>query len=152
MKKKNAVPLTTGEKRLLKLADHLEGGKLGHKKFYFGMWNTDEELTQLATNGCGYAGCAIGECPAAFKRSWKWKSGAPVLIGLRLPRDQQFDSFASAQKFFGLSMMEANHLFIPMRQFTNTLGGRELSRTATKTQVARNIRTFVKIKSKNRAR
>lgn len=47
-----------------------------------------------------------------------------------------------AQEFFGISEDEAYHLFIPGRQAEH-LHGAVLDGTATKEQVAANIRTFV---------
>ena len=43
--------------RLLRLADHLDHGKLGHEEFDFKQYNDTTESM------CGTAGCAIGECP-----------------------------------------------------------------------------------------
>lgn len=47
------------KRRLLKLATHLETGKLGHRHFYFGAYN----LGAVTANKCGTSGCAIGELP-----------------------------------------------------------------------------------------
>src|SRR6266849_5188737 len=95
-------------RRLKKLEVHLRRGKLAHKKFYFGAWNADKYLRAFTTNGCEFAGCAIGECPKVFRRHWRWCKGAP-----RLRLSSVCDPAVSAQKFFGLSERKADGLFLP---------------------------------------
>lgn len=134
-------------KRLLKLAHHLESGKLGHEKFYFGQWNTDKCLCQMQKNGCGYAGCAIGEAPFAFPRQWRFHKGHPRLKGIRTgPLGQAIIPEISAMKFFGLEQDELDHLFIPCLQSPSEFAGTQLNRDATPRQVAANIRAFIKRK------
>lgn len=131
------------KKRLLKLADHLEKGKLGHKKFDFSVVNADTAGNELAKNGCGFAGCAIGECPIAFPREWCFTKGAALLRGRKAARSglgNRLQAFSSAEDFFGLTKVESYHLFSPGRQFH----GSYLGIDATPKQVARNIRAFVK--------
>lgn len=65
--------------RLLKLAAHLEKGKLGHKVFAFAYINANARGLELKRNGCGTMGCAIGECPIAFPNDWRFHKGRPVL-------------------------------------------------------------------------
>jgi hypothetical protein len=133
------------KERLLKLAEHLEHGQLEHVMFYFGSWNANQSLKSLSTNGCGYAGCAIGECPIAFPDSWKWLHGKPTL-------KENEDSLPErdAATFFGLNHIEFGHLFIPDDQSPERYGGIELSNSATKEQVASNIRIFVNSVEANR--
>ncbi len=134
-------------KRLEKLATHLEKGKLGHKKFYFGAWNTTADLTQLYDNGCGTAGCAVGECPFVFPRHWAFKRGHPVLRGVeRIPYghvELNATPVVHSMDFFGLSKNEAWSLFLPYNQPAD---GKQLRRDATRKQVAANIRAFIKRK------
>lgn len=144
------------KRRLLKLAEHLERGELEHRKFYFGNWNVDEKLSPLHTNGCGFAGCAVGECPQAFPQQWRWKDGQPTLRTIEHTIDPPIES---AQEFFGLDEDEMNHLFIPSFAYVSggsrfsvrnqrpwRYGGRVLGNRATKEQVAANIRAFIKTK------
>lgn len=126
--------------RLLKLANHLEKGKLGHKKFDFSIYNSND----IDQNGCGSSGCAIGECPVAFPKHWEFsKNGTPVL------RECLFGSPChSGETFFGINEEEYEHLFTPAGQMTRMYGGKYLNPSATKIQVAKNIRAFVEKKSK----
>lgn len=140
---------TIYKKRLLKLAEHLERGKLEHKKFDFAAINVDKDDNILVVNGCGFAGCAIGECPAAFPRQWHWSAGGAMLrarSGSSLRGANTEIGFASAEQFFGLNDLESAHLFAPQCQITSSYGGRELGGGASAKSVAKNIRAFIKRK------
>ncbi len=122
--------------RLLKLADHLERGKLGHKVFFFGAYNaegTKAENQPVFKKKCGTLGCAIGECPFAFPRNWKFNDfGYPVISSTA-------DEESSGMQFFGINSRDYAHLFIPGLQYD-----KKLRDTATRKQVAAHIRKFVK--------
>jgi len=118
-------------RRLLKLAKHLESGKLGHDQFNYSIYH-DEDI-------CGTAGCAIGECPFVFPEHWvfrrtgrygvkflKLKSAKPG----QLTRD-------SSMEFFGLSLAQHQFLFVP------GMRGSPLSVIASRQEVAAHIRKFV---------
>jgi hypothetical protein len=130
--------------RLLKLAKHLREGKLAHKVFYFGSWNADEDFCALERNGCGYAGCAIGEMPALAPRRWRWKNGLPKLTGMTQREANKLDirrgniPLAGAMVDFGLTKGEAEFLFVFDEH------GNNLTVNATRIQVAHNIEQFVK--------
>lgn len=126
------------KKRLLKLADHLMRGKLGHKKFDFSTYNS---FSPNNPSGCGTNGCAIGECPIVFPRQWKFAkgSGAPILRCEDTHYEQD-----SGQIFFDVGMREYEHLFIPEMQNPSRFGGVHPGFKATRKQVARNILPFVK--------
>jgi len=130
------------KERLLKLAKHLRSGKLGHKKFDFSGWNQDKYGNELDHNGCGFSGCAVGECPIAFPKEWRFKDGDVQLrkgnVCVGYPKK-------NAMKFFGLTGDEADHLFIPSYQEIDSFGGMVLRNNATKKQVAQNIETFVAV-------
>lgn len=124
--------------RLLKLADHLEHGQLGHQVFDFNSYNTGQNGKSHHAPSCGYAGCAIGECPVIFSE-WRYDlQGWPYLPG--------HESIISIQVFFGLNWASADHLFMPNSQEPSDFGGKHLSVGATKEQVAANIRAFVALK------
>ncbi len=130
------------KERLLKLADHLETGKLFHREFYFGSYNCGEDYSSMGLKSCGHAGCAIGECPGLFPAEWKWtKHGSPVLV-------DKDDSIISGAIFFDLSHEEFNLLFNPYRSGDMLVGQKVLDDAATKEQVAANIRAFVAYKEK----
>lgn len=130
--------------RLLKLAAHLESGQLSHKEFNFSFFHLPfgSLSASLATpedaNLCGFAGCAVGECPAVFPKRWRMARFGPKLKGTR-----GLSTLEQAQKDFDLRQLEVQHLFIPGEQKPSTFGGRFLSDKATRRQVARNIRIFV---------
>jgi len=114
--------------RLLKLAQHLETGKLGHDGFDFKVYHDEGD--------CGTVGCAIGECPTVFPDDWEIDRHEPVLRG--------YSSQAqSAMNFFFINRPQYHHLFVPNMQKPSQFGGVDLDGDATKEQVAANIRSFV---------
>lgn len=122
------------KERLLKLAEHLETGKLGHEVFDFSQYNNS------GTNICGTAGCAIGECPIIWPNEWVFNwLGTPIL------KDEN-NSLKSAIIFFQIKEAERMHLFEPNKQIISLYDGEHLFSNATKEQVAANIREFVKRK------
>lgn len=124
-----------GKRRLLKLAEHLETGKLGHEKFDFQVLNSFYGEERVP-HSCGTNGCALGECPIVFPRYWKFDySGQPVLQGLE-------DAFDSAIKFFQINKDESNGLFAPAKT-RPWAPGKILRSNAKRKQVARSIRQFV---------
>jgi hypothetical protein len=131
--------------RLLKLADHLDSGKLIHKNFNFGGFNFsdgDGEVDPAITAehpGCGTAGCALGECPAAFPGEWVFDSRAlPVLKG-----SDHSAPLRSAAEFFSIDADEVDHLFWPNMQEPDVYGGVKCGSDAAPAVVASNIREFV---------
>ena len=132
------------KERLLKLADHLENGNLGHKYFSFSVWNSDD-WQDGADVKCGTMGCAIGECPFVWPDDWKFDTdGEPVLDGKIGVHDSVVD-------WFELSKDEGRHLFIPQKQSPVVFGGKYVDGDATKYEVAANIRAFVE-KEENEGR
>ncbi len=126
------------KERLLKLADHLEYGKIGHAKFDFSVLNSDE--TRLPMRGkCGTLGCAIGECPIAFPEDWGFFE-----TGIRIFNNPAADEWRSVTEFFQITQYAAQHLFMPFDQDVEKYGGEHLGDNATKEKVAANIRVFVK--------
>lgn len=153
------------KKRLLKLATHLEKGKLIHKEFSFADFNTsidevkkrawdkycklpleeqyktaypDSYIIDVKPYSCGTAGCALGEMPVVDKKNWNFnKDAMPHLKGTRQ------EPFESAIKYFGLPDGAANHLFSPDSQDKKEFGGRILGNKAKPKQVAANIRAFI---------
>lgn len=125
-------------KRLEKLATHLESGKLGHKKFDFSAWNRTRFHDNAKPYTCGYAGCAIGECPIVFPRDWGFTASG----GVGLNGDSAYVE-KDAREFFGLLESELYHLFVPSMQRVSLYGGKMLGGKATRKQVAKNIRIFI---------
>ncbi len=130
--------------RLTALADHLERAvALKVDKFYFACSLSDVETY---TGGghregwpkCGTVGCACGEAsllwPEHFRSGTDW---------LAMAED--------AQKFFGLSFGEREHLFDPNQQDLGLFGGQHLGNNATRYEVAANIRAFLEIKAREQA-
>lgn len=154
-----SVELSLGDTRLLKLAEHLENGKLGHEIFDFRVFNKDVEkyddegreffdYVSPKAYFCGTNGCAIGECVTVFPDKWTFNYvSEPVLLGDYPRFGLLHDSLASAMQFFDLNPLEVHHLFIPCMQ--KLRWGMYLDSDATKEDVARNIRRFVELRSKN---
>lgn len=102
-------------KRLLKLARHLESGKLFHNRF-------DYRIISQETS-CGTVGCAVGE--------------AMHLFGKKRPG---VDNYAESVNLFGISSEEYGFLFCPQA----VIGLKSpLSPYATEYEVALHIRKFV---------
>jgi hypothetical protein len=120
--------------RLLKLADHIvDRTKRGHKKFDF------STVTDSISNTCGTAGCAMGECPIAFPKSFKFVTGGLV----RLKRNSNQWLEKDIAQFFGLSGSQVNHLFYPGLQQTTLYGGKPLNMASKAAQVRKNILAFL---------
>lgn len=126
-------------KRLLKLIVHLEHGKLGHRVFDFGTWNSGEKVNHCRTNGC-----AIGECPVIFPKHWSfrsfgtsdWTRDRPVLRGKRFASLMENDySLESAAIFFGVDYDTAGRMFTPELS--------RLSHGAKRKTVAKHLRKFI---------
>lgn len=137
-----------GRQRLLKLAEHLEKGQLGHEKFDFANFNGGKYDGQVRSYKCGSCGCGIGECPILFKRDWVFgKRALPVLRRYRdearsFLRKGTHISIASAAEFFAIPIHHTEHLFLP-DEFRVWASGGTLTESATAAQVARSIREFV---------
>ena len=93
-----------GRWRLLKLAEHLESGTLGHANFDFRVSNIGE----TDKKGCGSTGCALGELPILFPKQWRFQAGCVIL---RI--DSTGDLFHDSAAFFGIDLIDAERLFIP---------------------------------------
>lgn len=114
------------KERLLKLADHLEYGKLGHESFNFKQITTVTEIG----NFCGTNGCGIGECPIAFSDDWEFKrlkvyddiESGLVTVGLKSEKDATYYSpFKGAKEYFELDTLEVEILFVPICDIDNEI-------------------------------
>jgi hypothetical protein len=122
--------------RLLKLADHLEAGRPGgHKKFDFTVihYNHGDE------NHCGSVGCALGELPVLFPKSWEF-SGEGNYESILFANKNY--NFPAAEEFFGITENDVNDLFVPVQKRW-WLRGSWLKKNTTAKAVARSIRTYV---------
>jgi hypothetical protein len=133
------------KERLLKLAEHLDKGKLGHKRFDFKTFNNDVAPSHakkkagkyIGAHGCGTNGCAIGECPFAFPEHWSiQEDGHTKLEGC------YYGGFQGAMKFFDLDWDDTTFLFMPAYNADELAEGK-LSTRAGRHQVAAHIRKFV---------
>jgi len=129
--------------RLRKLAKHLRGTHLAHKKFNF----LDYARGKINKSGnyCGSSGCAIGEFPAVWPNEWRWE---PELTGyfIRVVHKSQKIkniSWYVIADFFSITERQAKHLFFPDAQNIEKFGGRELGNGATAKNVANNIDAFI---------
>ena len=146
------------KKRLLKLAEHLETGKLGHKKFDFSLYNSEKSgFEAVEPYSCGYAGCALGECPIVFPKLWQFAVDGTPVLRTSDKDNKDLDGSRESESFFGITYQEAGFLFIPAwKNYTDWSKEKEqppwnkkvLPTTATKKQVAAAIRRFVAWKEK----
>lgn len=125
--------------RLLKLAKHLESGKLAHEKFDFCWFNRGEFKNFTKPNKCGTRGCALGECPVLWK-SWNWHFNSVVYKKI-------YSNFQAAEMFFGLSELESQFLFQSGGDDEHELSN-DIGKNATKEKVAAHIRKFVEERGK----
>jgi hypothetical protein len=135
-----------GLQRLRQLAEHLLHGKLGHAEFDFNYFNRLPASYTITENVCGTAGCALGECPILFPGEWQFQGNDLRLVG----KPTRTASEAAA-RFFGITQTEVFHLFFPEDQQPEKFGGKELSETATKEEVAENILAFIALKEQESA-
>lgn len=158
------------KERLLKLADHLEFGVLGHQIFNLTRLNDGEIINSVTL--CKSSGCAIGECPIVFPEDWEFRRFdigyeiVPVLKSYGIFNPGISASFTSAQDFFDITDKESEILFLPS-DYDNEEGRDDegkgdynenetlyikmesISRQfdiATKEDVAHQIRRFVELK------
>lgn len=141
------------KKRLLKLAEHLETGKLGHKKFDFSLYNSAKYVFDtVEPYSCGYAGCALGECPIVFPKLWQFAIDGTPVLRTSDEDNEDMDGSVESESFFGITHQEAAFLFIPTWNYTEKehapWNKKVLPTTATKKQVAAAIRRFVAWKEK----
>ena len=132
------------KERLLKLAEHIESGELGHKKFDFRQYNLQKNGFSPDPYSCGYAGCAIGECPIIFPEDWVFnKIAKPVLKNFT--SDNFDDPSECTAKFFDLRELEVKFLFYPGKRIITKKGliTYSPSEKATRQQIAKHIKKFV---------
>lgn len=103
-----------GIKRLKKLAHFLE--TVHPSKFNLGVWvrgtnpqKMSEEPTKEGT--CGTVACAVGWLPKLFPQSWKWDNVLGV-VKMKKNTLQSQDALGASAKFFGISVTEAENLFL----------------------------------------
>lgn len=155
---------------LLQLATHLETGKLGHEIFNFDVINTNggEKFFPIKSNACGAQGCAMGELPILFPDQWEFDGSSVLQKDKNKMRKiaERLRSFAeqndihlgwafrdsvtlNVSEFFQMDEPEIRLLFYPWE--TGFMGNgpesgfgiSSLPATATKEEVASNIRKFV---------
>ena len=142
----NRMPITSAPRTdlLNVLAYHLLEGKLGHKEFFFGFFNSgfpqDLRYWEFARlRNCNRAGCGLGECPFVFP-SWSFNyEHQPVSA------EAEHSTSLSAGLFFSLTQIQYEHLFVPDRQIPEIYGGQRLNKYASSKQLAENIFSFCKV-------
>lgn len=132
---------------LLQLADYLDAGQFLHKEFNY-KYVDDGPITE---NGCGTAGCALGELPGCFPDLWEYREIygriSPVLIGFEALRKKSSTHgtgiISAASIFFDIPEDFTRHLFTPEYQRPVKYGSSLLYEDATPSQVAQHIRDSV---------
>lgn len=139
-----------GNERLLRLADHLTEGLLGHKYFDFQVFNSFEygwKAEDLkGPHGCGTHGCAIGECPVVFEDDWYFEGTFQKPYLRNVPVRNLYDtkiSFEHASIFFSLTEDQTYLLFLPDAELIDGVPISPLGEKATRYEVAQNIKAFV---------
>ena len=134
----------TGLELLQILHDHLLYGVLGHECFNIGVFSSGPRRE----NGCGTAGCAVGECTVVWPNEWAWDIKWDPVLRSKLDGQGFCADFPinHAREFFSLTDDETLHLFTAGGQNTERYGGVELRYNATKEEVAHNISEFIKRK------
>jgi hypothetical protein len=128
--------------RLETLAFTLMYNSLHHKRFDISMYSNH------APDHCDSRGCALGECPSLFPKDWEWSDyydGDKKLPSFpTLKEYHNLRAWECAKIYFGISLIEAYHLFRSDSQYPNVFGGKHISFDATRDDVANNIRDFIK--------
>ncbi len=135
--------------RLETLSFHLLYNTLYHKHFDI------TRFSNRAPEMCDTAGCALGECPSLFPKDWTWSNYYSNRVAIHnYPTlrvndvnpwlHENLRTWECAKFFFGLNLTEAYHLFKADSQHPEIYGGNTLSFTATRDDVAHNIRDFIK--------
>ena len=119
------------------LADFLEGHNFSGRGFDFSKWVTGASKH----NPCGTAGCAIGWMPE-LDEDWHYlQSGEnnsdPVYKDFTDPK-------SSAKAYFEIDDAQFYHLFMPDRQDTYLFSGKTLDYAVMPSDVAYNIREFIR--------
>jgi hypothetical protein len=137
--------------RLETLRGHLRCGELAHEKFDFSVFNKGHARCEPPVPGCGYAGCAIGECPALFPDDWEFvlaypehDACTPRLRGSA--RRGLYPEIEDAAEFFDLTPMATRALFMGnecyyIRDLGLELGGQDWE--ATRYDVAAEIDVYL---------
>lgn len=101
--------------RLQKLAEHLESGKLAHKKFDIKYYNVGDETGPFPLKGqCGTVGCALGECPAVWPELWRWTTNGVILTGsVESFSGDEYDGLSAGAEFFEIPFSQSRSLFMP---------------------------------------
>lgn len=131
--------------RLLKLAEHLETGKLYHEKFDFGILS-ERDLDPNQAPYCGSVGCAMGELPHLFPELCFHDGYGLGLVG---GPNEMGQTYRCVQTIFDISRHAVRWLFEPcavweIEVYGTEYGFNRLPDTATKDEVAANIRQFIK--------
>ena len=138
-------------KRLHKLADFLD--TVPKKNFDFDRVVFDVDGKPRKDFNCGTTACAMGYTPLLFPKLVEWTAGewSGAVIGV-IPKGGSpcIDSWAdAAMELFGIDGGEVDALFWPDANHVRAdIGLPELPEDPTPKQVARNIRKFIKLRSK----
>ena len=138
-------------KRLHKLADFLD--TVPKKNFDFDCIVRDVDGMPRKDFNCNTTACAMGYTPLLFPKLVKWTvcewSGSVTGVMPEGGNPCAHSWADAAMELFGIEMHETKALFSPEHNSCRrTIGLSELPEDPTPKQVARNLRQFIKIKSK----
>jgi hypothetical protein len=158
--------------RLLKLAEHLESGKLGHRRWEMGSyngynalhnddgwrkdsrgWRVHPELVDIREgydkDGLGVEGNAIGEFPIVFPEDWHFQYCGHVYKAIYFPslkgknEDEYPRVHEDVSEYLGIGYDLIFHLFCVGLQECERYGGKELEDDSTAKDISYNIREFI---------
>lgn len=126
---------------LIRLAEHLETGKLGHDRFDFATISEGDRKE----NFCGTAGCALGELPVIWPDVF-WLYSLPTGdYSVAYRNNTPGRNWDDVEDFFGLSKFEVDHLFLPRRQLSIYGGTRRLKTIISRQEIAAHLRAFCQL-------
>jgi hypothetical protein len=113
------------------------------KRFDFRCVNYSETANHV--EGCGSAGCLMGEFPLIFPENWEFVSGDVKFIGDSSGNSNDDGAIVDDDvcSFFGLDDAQYRHLFFPNRQIPVHYGGRVLRSFSTRKEVIDNLKIFI---------
>lgn len=144
------IAFHVGQRRLLKLAGHLN--TVPNKAFKFDVVQLGEKPIGPEMT-CGTTACAIGMTPLVFPRLIEpykihRRRDGISMFGVRFIGKHNRPKYTeTAEELFGITSLEAHALFTPGGEYM-VVGLKILYAEATAKQVAKNIRTFVRMRQR----
>lgn len=88
------------------------------------------KIVDLQNQSCGTTACAVGWCPRVFPDNARWVDAVcgPNEVGIVMFNgDEGTEWLLSAARFFGISVEEAEYLFMPQQYPRNVRGAKDVA-------------------------